>query len=110
MRVGPKEQKPAKKKANAKSNRKAAPKAAKPVTEKATPAEPKKGGEQARIDAHFNAYPGQEFSPAELSAALNMRVQTAALMCSKFAHQGKLEKTASGKFRTAKVHAMPKTA
>jgi hypothetical protein len=67
-----------------------------------------KPGAQISIESHFDANPGAEFSTAELSKALGIKIGAANLVCAKLAHRGKLEKTQAGKYRSAKLHAMPK--
>lgn len=67
-----------------------------------------KNGTQAAIESHFDAHPGAEFSTAELAKALGVKTGGANLVCAKLAHRGKLEKTPAGKYRSTKLHAMPK--
>jgi len=114
MRVGPPEKKvPAKKRVRRTVKAKVSQPKQKPVRKgvaegQSEPTTAKKKGDQALIEAHFSDHPGEEFAAGDLAGALNIRVQTVALICSKLAHQGRLEKTQAGKFRIAKVHAMPK--
>jgi hypothetical protein len=108
MRVGPQEKKPSpRKKAKRKAPRTTRPRRPEQPTGTAQSAAAKLG-DQARIEAYFAGRPGEEFSNAEVGAALSIRVQTVGLICAKLAHNKKLDKTPSGRFRLAGVHAMPK--
>lgn len=116
MRVGPQEKKaPAKKKAKSRTKAKSKNTSAKSPApqdppEKETATTPHPGGPQTAIEECFQAHAGHELSTQEVSEGLNLRIQTVGLICSKLAARGILEKTSSGKFRMAKVHAMPKSA
>ena len=68
----------------------------------------RKQGAQVAVESYFDAHPGAEFATGELAKALGITTGAANLVCAKLAHRGKLEKTPSGKYRSAKLHAMPK--
>jgi hypothetical protein len=116
MRVGPQEaarpKKKGKRKAKAATKKvtKSAPEPT--VAEAPRPAMPSRnsgsGGPQFQVESYFNSHPGEEFSAAELASTLSIRIQTVAVACAKLVKAGRLERAASGKFRTAKLHAMPK--
>lgn len=111
MRIGP-QVKPAKKgkMVKGKAKRKVKlPKASKPSANKGSPKTiSDQPGAQAQIEAHYVANPGGEFSTGDLAKALGITVGAANLICAKLTHRGKMEKTAAGKYRSTKIHAMPK--
>lgn len=109
MRVGPKEAVPTKKKGKRKTKAVAKKSAKEPTKpEEPKPASKSGSGPQSQVESYFNAHPGEEFSAGEVATALSIRIQSVALVCSKLASAGRLERSASGKFRAAKLHAMPR--
>jgi hypothetical protein len=95
-----------KKKARRKTKAASGPKPVAKVEVKATPAN--KVGSEALIQSAFDSNPDTEYSSSELASGLGIHVGAVNLVCAKLAHRGKLEKTSTGKYRAAKLHAMPR--
>jgi hypothetical protein len=73
-----------------------------PEPKKAT----EKSGAQAKIESFFATNIG-EFANRDIAKELGLSTGAVNLVCAKLAHQGKIEKTPTGRYKP-KIHAMPK--